>query len=124
MNMSNKDTLLIRKITTEYLEFMKKTSALINETKRATSLALKKALKLQDGDSILIKEDGSLEIVPAGSEEDNMPESENKDSKELTLNGREVTAEELDRQREAIKNQKGARLEEVSNGNFRLRLND
>jgi len=124
MNMSNKDTLLIRKITTEYLEFMKKTSALINETKRATSLALKKALKLQDGDSILIKEDGSLEIIPVGSKEDNMPENENKDSKKLTLNGREVTAEELERQREAIKNQKGARLEEVSNGNFRLRLND
>ena len=124
MSMSNKDTQLIRKITTEYLAFLKETSNFINETKRATSLALKKVLKLQDGDSILIKEDGSLEIIPAGHEEDNMAENESKESKKLTLNGREIAADELERQREAIKNQKGARLEEVSNGNFRLRLND
>ena len=53
-----------------------------------------------------------------------MPEKEKMESEKITLNGRDVTAEELDRQREAIKNQKGAKLEEVSNGNFRLRLND
>jgi len=42
----------------------------------------------------------------------------------VTLNGREITSAELEHQREAIKNQKGARLEEVSKGNFRLRLHD
>ena len=120
--MNSKDTQLIRKITTEYIDFIKRTNILVNETKRATILALKEVLKLQDGDSILINEDGSVEVIPAGTgKEDNMPE--NKDSEKLTLNNREVTAEELNRQREAIKNQEGARLEEVSKGNFRLHLN-
>ena len=41
----------------------------------------------------------------------------------VTLNGRETTMDEINRQREAIKNQKGAKLEEVSEGNFKLRLN-
>jgi len=123
--MNNKDTQLIRKITTEYIDFIKRTNAFIDETKRATILALKEVLKLQDGDSILINEDGSIEVIPAGTgKEDNMPENENKKTEKLTLNGREVTAEELERQREATKNQKGARLEEVSKGNFRLHLND
>jgi hypothetical protein len=123
--MNSKDTQLIRKITTEYIDFIKRTNALIDETKRATILTLKEVLKLQDGDSILINEDGSIEVIPAGTgKEDNMPENENKKTEKLTLNGREVTAEELERQREATKNQKGARLEEVSEGNFRLHLND
>jgi lipase chaperone LimK len=122
--MNNKDTQLIRKITTEYVDFIKRTNALIDETKRATVLALKETLKLQDGDSILIKEDGSIEVIPAETgKEENMPK-ENEKSDKVTLNGREVTAEELERQREAIKNQKGARLEEVSQGNFRLHLKD
>ena len=121
--MNSKDTQLIRKITTEYVDFIKRTNALIAETKRATVLALKEVLKLQDGDSILIKEDGSIEVIPAETgKEENMPENEKSDK--LTLNGREVTAEELERQREAAKNQKGARLVEVSKGNFQLRLND
>jgi len=123
--MNSKDTQLIRKITTEYIDFIKRTNALIAETKRATILTLKEVLKLQDGDSILINEDGSIEVIPAGTgKEDNMPENENKKTEKLTLNGREITAEELERQREATKNQKGARLEEVSEGNFRLHLND
>jgi hypothetical protein len=51
-------------------------------------------------------------------------ENKNEGQEKLTLNGRGVTAEELLRQQEAVQNQKGARLEEVSKGNFRLRLND
>jgi len=46
------------------------------------------------------------------------------ENEKLTLNGRDVTAEELQHQREAIKNQKGARLVEVTKGNYRLHLND
>jgi hypothetical protein len=123
--MNSKDTQLVRKITTEYIEFTKKTYTLINETKRATVLALKKVLKLQDGDSILIKEDGSIEVIAVETiKEDNMLENENKSYDRITLNGREITAEELERQREAARNQKGARLEEVSKGNFRMHLND
>jgi lipase chaperone LimK len=123
--MNHKNTLLIRKITSEYIDFMKKTSALIEETKRATVLALKKVLKLEDGDSILINEDGSLDIkTVCKNEEGIMPEDKKQNSDKLTLNGREVTSEEFDRQREAAENQKGTRLEEVSKGNFRLHLND
>jgi hypothetical protein len=123
--MNSKDTLLIKKITTEYIDFMKKTAVFIKETKRATVFALKKVLKLQDGDLILINEDGSIEITPAEiNKEGIMPDSENKNSERVTLNGREVTADELDRQKEAAENQKGARLVEESKGNFRLHLND
>jgi biopolymer transport protein ExbD len=46
------------------------------------------------------------------------------DKGKVLLNGREVTEDELQRQREAIKKQKGARLVEVSENNFRLRLDD
>ena len=52
-----------------------------------------------------------------------MSDNKNKTSDKVTLNGREVTKEELERQREAVKNQKGAKLEEVSEGNYRLRIN-
>jgi hypothetical protein len=60
--MNKQDTLFIKRIVREYSDFLKKTSGLIDEAKRATVLSLKKVLKLKDGDSILIKEDGSLEI--------------------------------------------------------------
>lgn len=60
--MGKQDTLLIKKIVREYTGFLKKTSELIDETKRVTALSLKKALKLEDGDQILINEDGSLEV--------------------------------------------------------------
>jgi len=53
-----------------------------------------------------------------------MSENEKSESEKITLNGREVTSEELERQREVVKNQKGARLEEVSKGNYCLRLED
>jgi hypothetical protein len=121
--MDKRDTILAGKIVREYIRFMRETSSLVEEAKRATVLALKKVLKLKDGGSVLIKEDGSLEIKPKDKEY-TMPENKNEGNKKLTLNGRDVTAEELERQREAVKNQKGARLEEVSQGDFRLRLND
>ena len=53
-----------------------------------------------------------------------MPAEEKDNNLEkLTLNGKDITAEELQRQREAVKNQTGAELKEISKGNFRLRLN-
>ena len=42
----------------------------------------------------------------------------------VTLNGREVSKEELEKQKEAAAAQKGAKLEEVSKGNYRMRLQD
>ena len=122
--MNRNDTLLIKKITNEYLSFMKRTKSLVQETKRATTIALKKILKLQDGDQVLINDDGSFEIVDINCKEDIMTEDKNRDSDKLTLNGREVTADELKRQKEAAELQKGAKLEELSKGNFRIRLND
>jgi hypothetical protein len=53
-----------------------------------------------------------------------MVDKKDEEQKKLTLNGRDVTVEELQRQREFIQNQKGTRFEEVSKGNFRLHLND
>jgi hypothetical protein len=60
--MNKQDTLLAKKIAAEYISFTRKTSRMIEEVKRATIFSLKKVLKLKDGDIILIKEDGSLEI--------------------------------------------------------------
>lgn len=42
----------------------------------------------------------------------------------VTLNGREVSKEELEKQKEAAAAQKGVKLEEVSKGNYRMRLQD
>ena len=48
-----------------------------------------------------------------------------KEQKEtVILNGREVSKEELEKQKEAAAAQKGAKLEEVSKGNYRMRLQD
>jgi hypothetical protein len=124
-NMGKQDTRLIKEIVSEYMGFVKRTSVLVDEVKRATVISLKKVLKLEDGDSITVNEDGSLEIETKENYKENvMPEKKDENQEKLTLNGRDVTAEELQRQREAAQNQKGTRLEEVSKGNFRLRLDD
>jgi 5-methylcytosine-specific restriction endonuclease McrA len=116
---------IIKKIVNEYTGFMRKTSGLIDEVKRATVLSLKNILKLEDGELIIINDDGSLEVETKISYKENAMSEEKGDNKDkVILNGWEVSLEELQRQREAIQNQKGARLEEVSKDNFRLRLND
>jgi len=124
--METQEMKVAKKIVREHLRFMRTASDQIEEAKRATVLSLQKVLKLEAGDAVLIKEDGSFEIETRKQREKAMSEKVNENKKErnekLTLNGREVTAEELQRQREAVQNQKGARLEEVTKGNFRLRL--
>ena len=45
-------------------------------------------------------------------------------AEKIILNGREVSEEEFQRQKEATEKQKGAKLEEVSKGNYRIRLQD
>ena len=65
--MNRRDTSLIKKITCEYIDFVKKTNAAIEETRKATVIALEKALNLNNGDKILINEDGSIEIEPAAN---------------------------------------------------------
>jgi IMP dehydrogenase/GMP reductase len=123
--MGKQEIKVIKEIVNEYIGFMRKTSSLIEEAKRATVLSLRKVLKLEDGETILINMGGSLEIeTKANNKENAMPEKKDNDENKVTLNGRDVSVEELQRQRDAIQNQKGARLEEVSKDNFRLRLND
>ena len=122
--MTKKETALIKEIVNLYSAFVKETSELIDDVKKATAMSLQKTLKLRKGEIILINDDGSLEVEtkePNTRRKLMIKEEKEKEDK-LLLNGREVTAEELQRQRESIKNQKGARLEEVSKGNFRLRL--
>jgi len=54
----------------------------------------------------------------------NMDDNQNTEKETVTLNGREVSQEELQRQKEAAAAQKGAKLEEVSKGNYKMRLQD
>ena len=53
-----------------------------------------------------------------------MDDKQNTEKETVTLNGREVSQEELQRQKEAAAAQKGAKLEEVSKGNDKMRLQD
>jgi len=62
MRTDEKDNLAARSIAREYVKFVKNNTKALEEVKRATVLALKKIMKLKDGDVILIKEDGSLEV--------------------------------------------------------------
>ncbi|MDR2408514.1 MAG: hypothetical protein LBE13_10465 [Bacteroidales bacterium] len=54
-----------KKIVHEYNMFMKETRAKMDETRRVTMISLKKLLKLKDGDIIEIREDDTLQIMPA-----------------------------------------------------------
>jgi hypothetical protein len=121
--MEKKNIAIAKKIVREYTGFLRKTSGMVREAERAAILSLQKILKLKDGERVLIKEDGSFEIETNNGKEYNMAEIKKGENEKLTLNGRETTAEEIRRQKEAVQNQKGAKLDEVSKGNFRLRLN-
>lgn len=54
----------------------------------------------------------------------NKMENTEEQKETVILNGREVSKEELEKQKEAAAAQKGAKLEEVSKGNYRMRLQD
>lgn len=45
-------------------------------------------------------------------------------NEKVILNGKEITKEEFEKQKEAISTQKGAKLVEVSKGNYKIRLQD
>lgn len=91
----------------------------VAEQRQATILLLKKALNLKDGDEIRLYSNGNYEIIRRNSMEDNKTEVT---KEKVTLNGREVSQEELQRQKEAAAAQKGAKLEEVSKGSYRMKL--
>jgi len=67
--MDKKDTLLIKKIVSEYTSFVQETSVMFDEVKKATVLALKKVLKLENGETVLINSDGSLEVETKNGKE-------------------------------------------------------
>jgi hypothetical protein len=56
---------LAKKIVHEYNLFMKETREKMDEARRATMIALRKLLKLKDGDIIEIREDDTLQIIAA-----------------------------------------------------------
>jgi flagellar motor switch protein FliM len=58
-----------RRIVHEYNVFMKETRVKLDETRRATMVSLKKLLKLKEGDIIEIREDDTLQIMPAEEKE-------------------------------------------------------
>jgi ribosomal protein L14 len=60
---------LIKKIVTEYTDFVKKTENMVKDVKKATIISLKKVMKLKDGDIIHLDRDGSLEIESKNDKE-------------------------------------------------------
>lgn len=114
----NEKERLVEKVVSEYQAFLKETDEMVQEVKRTTILSLGKLLDLKDGDTVLINPNGTVDVERF--EENSMASEKEK----VTLNGREVTSDELERQKEIAKNQKGAKLEEVSKNNYRLHFKD
>lgn len=110
----------MRLVAREYVSFVKKSRETLRDARRAAILAMGRIAGLKDGDEVEVRDDGSYKII---RREGRMDRDIGKDGA-LTLNGREVTREELERQREAASSQKGARLEETSPGKFQMRLED
>jgi len=107
------------KLMRDFDKAISKLDNTVAEQRQATILLLKKALNLKDGDEIRLYSNGNYEIIRRNSMEDNKTEVT---EEKVTLNGREVSQEELQRQKEAAAAQKGAKLEEVSKGNYRMKL--
>ena len=72
MNRNDRDTNkgFAREIVHEYNVFVKETRAKMDEVRRATSISLKKLLKLADGDVIEIQDDDTFKIVSAEAIQD------------------------------------------------------
>lgn len=111
----------MRAIVHEYVSFVKESHQIVHDTQRAAILAMGKIAGLNDGDVVEVHEDGSYKIT---RQEESMKDDKAKDGSGITLNGRTVTKEELERQREAARKQKGAKLEETAPNTFRMRLQD
>lgn len=111
----------MRAIVHEYVSFVKESRQIAHDTQRAAILAMGKIAGLNDGDIVEVYEDGSYKIT---RQEKSMKDGKAKDGSGVTLNGRTVTKEELERQREAARKQKGAKLEEAAPDTFRMRLQD
>ncbi|MGL5913557.1 MAG: hypothetical protein ACRCZB_05275 [Bacteroidales bacterium] len=101
------------KIISDFQKSIESLDKVVLEQRQATSILLKKALNLSDGDLLKIKEDGTFSIEKGG----NMEKKE-----QITLNGKVITKEELEKQKEMATTQKGAKLVEVSKNNYTLHL--
>lgn len=110
------------KLVQDFDKAIAKLDNIVAEQRQATILLLKKALNLKDGDEIRLFSDGRYELL--GIRRTNRMENTEEQKETVTLNGREVSKEELEKQKEAAAAQKGAKLEEVSKGNYRMRLQD
>lgn len=111
----------MRSIVREYVSFVKESRQIAHDTQRAAILAMGKTAGLNDGDVVEVYEDGSYKIT---RQEETMKDDKAASKSGVTLNGRTVTKEELERQREAAQKQKGAKLEEIAPDTFRMRLKD
>ena len=110
------------KLIKDFENSISKLDKTVAEQRQATILLLKKTLNLQEGDEIILKGNGEYTIVRGNNKmEENKTE---KIEEKIILNGREITKEELQRQKEAAATQKGVKLEEVSPNNFRMHLQD
>lgn len=107
-------------IVREYVSFVKESHRILHDTQRAAILAMGKIAGLDNGDVVEVHEDGSYIIT---KKEENMT-GETGDKEHITLNGREVSKDELERQREAANTQKGVKLEETAPGTYRMRMQD
>lgn len=110
------------KLVQDFDKAIAKLDNIVAEQRQATILLLKKALNLKDGDEIRLFSDGRYELL--GIRRTNRMENTEEQKETVTLNGREVSKEELEKQKEAAAAQKGVKLEEVSKGNYRMRLQD
>lgn len=106
------------KLIKDFENSISKLDKTVAEQRQATVLLLKKTLKLEEGDEIILKSNGEYTIVRGNKM------VENKTEEKITLNGREITKEEFLRQKEAAATQKGVKLEEVSPNNFKMHLQD
>lgn len=113
----SRNSVVAQYVIEEYRKFLKETDGYVQEVKRATVLTLGKLLNLADGDIVSIHPDGSFDIVKKEASMENGSETK-------TLNGRAVTSEELERQKKIAEKQNGAKLEEVTQNNFRLHLKE
>ena len=122
LNFLDESTKAREKLIKDFDKAISKLDNTVAEQRQATILLLKKALNLSDGDEIRLFSDGHYEII-SNSRRTEMEENKTTEEKEtVTLNGREVSKEEFERQKEAAASQKGAKLEEVSKGNYKMRL--
>lgn len=116
LNFLSETSSIREEVVSRFKETIEKLDLLVEEQRQVTSFSLRKMLNLTEADKLILKNDGSYEIVKG---EFDMNENE-----KILLNGKEITKEELEFKKEQISTQKGVKLEEVSKNNYVIRIQD